>query len=74
MRERARSIVVCLAAGAGLLILTGCYTRTIESKGLGAKYGGGDYYQPSVKQGKGEGVLNGMGDVLFGVDEPRKQR
>ncbi len=53
--------LVCVAP------LVGCYTRTIEAKGLGAEWGKTEIYEPNLKDSKsGGGVLNGAGDLLFG--------
>ena len=55
---------VILVAG---LILPGCYTRTVDSRGLGTKYRAGQTYSPNLKSIKeGGGLLDGAGDLLIG--------
>ena len=52
------------------VLLSGCYTRTVDSRGLGTKYRAGQTYDPNLKSFKeGGGLLDGAGDLLIG---PRK--
>jgi hypothetical protein len=53
------------------LASVGCYTRTVESRGIGTRWQKGDVYEPNLKFNKDEGdtLFDGAGDLLIG---PRK--
>lgn len=62
-----KKLGVVMLVSACVVPLSGCYTRTVEAKGLGAEWGKTEIYEPNLKESKGgEGVLNGAGDLLFG--------
>lgn len=63
--------LMLLLSGVVLLASPGCYERTLEGHGIGASYGGGDYYEPSVKQKGESNRLNDYGSSRFGVGEKR---
>ena len=50
--------------------LAGCYTRTIEARGMGTQYRTGQTYKPNLKTSEeGGSLFDGAGDLLIG---PRK--
>ena len=65
--SRAHALLVAGGLVAIGLLLPGCYSRTVESRGLGTKYRAGNTYNPNLKSTKeGGGVLDGAGDLLIG--------
>lgn len=68
MKQRTRRItLLSLAAVALAAALPGCYTRTVDSRGLGTKYRAGQTYNPNLKSSsEGGGLLDGAGDLLIG--------
>ena len=63
-RDARAPLALCLA---GALLLPGCYSRTVESRGLGTRYQGGQIHSPNLKSSaEGGGVLDGAGDLLIG--------
>jgi hypothetical protein len=61
----------CLALLAGAtLLVPGCYTRTVESRGIGTRWQTEDRYEPNLKTSEeGGSLFDGAGDLLIG---PRK--
>lgn len=72
-REKLKLLAVI---GTGVSItLPGCYTRTVESRGLGTRYQGGEIHSPNLKTKSGGGLLDGAGDLLIGprtIEERRR--
>ena len=76
--NRSRRVVVASASvfllSASLLTTSsGCYERVVRrTDRLGA--GVNEVHQPNVKKkGEGEGVVDGVGDVIFGPVQTRKR-
>ncbi len=69
-RRTVRTAVLALLAGV-TCTLPACYTRTVESRGIGTRWQKGDVYEPNLKFNKDEGdtLFDGAGDLLIG---PRK--
>ena len=68
--RRTRVGLVAVAFGGVSLLIGGCYTRTVESRGIGTRWQTGQTYEPNLKTSdEGGGVLDGVGDLLIG---PRK--
>ncbi len=77
MNQRIRRVVLLAVPLAGLgYALGGCYTRTVESKGVGAEFGNRDVYQPNMKLNKKEGdsMFDGAGDLLLGPRRIEERR
>lgn len=63
-----RQVITLVVCGVGVLASAGCYTRTVEAKGVGARYQGGQIYEPNLKY-KGEdgnSPVEDAGDWLLG--------
>ena len=76
-RHRYQHTTLGILTVVGLLGLTGCYSRTIESKGLGSRFEQRDIYKPNVetqrpqeaKKKKSGGFFNNIGEFFFGSEE-----
>lgn len=68
--------ILALTLLATTLTSIGCYTRTVESKGVGAEFGNRDVYQPNMKLNKKEGdtMFDGAGDLLLGPRRIEERR
>ena len=66
--RKLRTLALASLASALTLPAVGCYTRTVESKGVGARFGKQEVYEPNMKMNKDEGdsVFDGAGDLLLG--------
>jgi len=74
-RKPAMLAMLCVAA----ITLPGCYSRTIESDGLGTHWEQRDIYKPNVEKKKPKesgsqssrkgGLFNNIGDFFFGSDD-----
>lgn len=68
--------ILTLTLLATTLTSIGCYTRTVESKGVGAEFGKRDIYEPNMKLNKKEGdsMFDGAGDLLLGPRRIEERR
>lgn len=81
MQSRSKkSLFILLALIGAAAALPGCYTRTIESEGLGTRWEQRDIYKPNVEADKPQqsapskskrkgGLFNNIGEFFFGSDD-----
>lgn len=77
MKRRFKTAVLLAVPIAGLGLTTaGCYTRTVDSKGVGAEFGNQTIYEPNLKINKKEGdsMFDGAGDLLLGPRRIEERR
>ena len=71
-----RSSLAAAALTAVPLLLGGCYTRTVESRGIGTRWQTENHYEPNLKTSEeGGSLFDGAGDLLIGprtIEERRR--
>ena len=63
--ERSR-LAASLLVATGLVLLTGCYERTVRAEGFGAKWQTGKVYSPNLKAPTQGEMLKSSGGTLLG--------
>jgi len=71
-----RRLLLLLTLSAAGLTTAGCYTRTVEAKGVGAEFGKTNIYEPNMKMNHQEGdtMFDGAGDLLLGPRRIEERR
>lgn len=78
--HRYRRTLIGLVGLVAVAATTGCYSRTIESEGLGTRWEQRDIYKPNVEKKSSQqqsqpkprrkgGLFNNIGEFFFGSDD-----